>query len=287
MKRIPTISDFPTHLTVIITLPQNQSSYSQQQPPSNILILLHGLGDNSTRFSSFGKALNLPETICITVQAPTPLPDLFALDSTTNDGNSSQNQGFFHWGDDIIFDSSSGGDLDIDAGFERSAKSVLAQHIIRNVLVEKCGYRLREILLLGYGQGGMAGLVAARNVGCRFQTTNKDTNQQEEEEVGALSGVISIGAAYPVSDKQTSRSDGGKNQSPVLILAARPGSSAVTDTAMTRTRDLFEFVEVHRWNNRRDDGMPRNREEMMPLMQFLARRLRSRAGVPEGSVELT
>jgi hypothetical protein len=33
--------------------------------------------------------------------------------------------------------------------------------------------------------------------------------------------------------------------------------------------------------------MPSNRDEMMPIMQFLARRLRSRKGVVEGAVEIS
>jgi hypothetical protein len=32
--------------------------------------------------------------------------------------------------------------------------------------------------------------------------------------------------------------------------------------------------------------MPRSREEMLPIMRFFARRLRSRGGVPEGAVEV-
>ena len=44
-------------------------------------------------------------------------------------------------------------------------------------------------------------------------------------------------------------------------------------------------VEYHKWD-RAGDGMPRNRDEMLPIMRFFARRLRSRKGVPEGSIEV-
>jgi hypothetical protein len=45
----------------------------------------------------------------------------------------------------------------------------------------------------------------------------------------------------------------------------------------------FEAVEYVRWE-REGDGMPRSREEMLPVMRFLARRLRM--AVPEGMEEV-
>ena len=108
----------------------------------NVLILLHGLGDSHDSFATLGKQMNLPETACISIRGPQPLLDL----------------GGFHWGEDIIFNSTDGG-LDADAGFKRSIE--LLKTVVLEVLVEKCGYRLREILLFGFGQGGMSALSAA------------------------------------------------------------------------------------------------------------------------------
>jgi hypothetical protein len=296
-KKIPVASDFPSHLTVIIHYPgpsgptTTPPTTSQSSPPSNILLLLHGLGDTATRFASFGRALNLPETICIAVQAPTPLPE--ALVDVEG----------YHWGDDVIFDQTGtgpeGGGLDMDAGFSRSAVKMLARDVVSEVLVRKCGYRLRDILLLGLGQGGMAALVAARELGVHppqpapapapapvsvsFSTTSSNNNQNNSQADSSLSGVISFGAPYPLSGSIV----GPKNPTPVLLLAGRDDSNtAITDAAVRRTKEVFEFVELHRWP-RRGDGMPRNRDEMLPVMRFFARRLRSRQGVPEGSIELT
>jgi predicted esterase len=83
--------------------------------------------------------MNLPETACISIQGPQGLLDL----------------GGFHWGDDIIFDSSNGG-LDPDAGFKQS--TTLLKGVVQDVLIQKCGYKMREIMVFGFGQGGMAGL---------------------------------------------------------------------------------------------------------------------------------
>lgn len=158
----------------------------------------------------------------------------------------------------------------MDAGFSRVMKTI-TQDVVRGVLVGKCGYRLREILVMGFGQGGMVGLSVARELGLSAEGEDK-----------WLSGVISIGAPYPLSGSTVAS---GKNRTPVLLVSGRD-SPAVTDNAVQRTKQVFEFVEVHRYA-RNGDTMPRNRDEMLPVMQFFARRLRSRQGVPEGSVELT
>lgn len=147
--------------------------------------------------------------------------------------------------------------------------------VVRGTLVQKCGYALREIMVLGFGQGGMAALAIAREIGL------KGNGNVGSGEVGALSGVISIGAPYPLSGSRV----GDKNRSPVLLVAGRD-SVAVSDEAVRRTKQVFEFVEVSRYA-RKGDGMPSSREEMLPVMQFFARRLRSRQGVPEGSVEIS
>lgn len=160
----------------------------------------------------------------------------------------------------------------MDAGFQRSLK-LLIDEVIRGVLLRKCGYQLREVMVLGLGQGGMLGLVVAREL--------ESSSAAGSNETGSLAGVISIGAPFPLSGRR----GGAKCRSPVLILAGRD-SLVVSDEAVRRTKGVFEFVEVHRYA-RKGDGMPRNRDEMLPVMQFFARRLRSHQGVPEGSIEIT
>ena len=105
--------------------------------------MLHGLGDTSESFTHLGKQLNLPETACISIQGSQTLLDV----------------GGFHWGDDIIFDSTSGG-LDADAGFKQSTE--LLRIIITDSLIEQCEYAAREIMLFGFGQGGMVALNLTR-----------------------------------------------------------------------------------------------------------------------------
>ena len=95
--------------------------------------------------------MNLPETVCIAVRGPQNLLDL----------------GGFHFGDDVMFNSDYGG-IDADAGFKTSNE--LLKTIVQDTLVEKCGYKLRNILFFGFGQGGMAALSAAGKILCSSTT---------------------------------------------------------------------------------------------------------------------
>lgn len=262
--RTPTKSDFPSSLTLTLTPPPPPQS--QSRPPPNILLLLHGLGDTYGPFTNLGTSLALPETTVLTIQAPNPLP----LDIPG-----------FHWGDDINFDSRTGA-LDMDAGFAKTT-NLLVESIIKTVLVGKCGYKLREIMVLGFGQGGMAGLIAAEKIFAQGLGNGSGSDGGG----GELAGIISIGAAYPLSlaGKKSIGSEQEKSRTPVLVVAGRD-SEVVTESAMKRTKDVFEFVEMHEYR-RRGDTMPRSRDEMLPIMRFFGRRLRSWQGVPEGSVELS
>lgn len=112
---------------------------------TNVLLLLHGLGDKKESFARLGQQMQLPETVCIAIEAPNTLLDL--------DGR--------HWGDDIIFDTSNGG-LDADSGLK--AATELLKIIINETLIDKCQYQAREIVIFGYGQGGMVGLSTAREL---------------------------------------------------------------------------------------------------------------------------
>ncbi|MCJ1394111.1 hypothetical protein MMC18_006989 [Xylographa bjoerkii] len=239
--RLPTTSDFSSHLDLTVTPPP------QSQAPVNVLILLHGLGDTNTSFTNLGKQLALPETACISLQGPTPLP--FDL-------------GGFHWGDDIIFDQATG-QMDFDTGFAKITRILTS--MIRT-LVDECGYQSREIILFGFGQGGMAALTIAVSFDVE------------------LGGVVSIGGPLP-SSIAASNTSSSKNRTPVLILG---GSSRtlITPDAISKLGAKFQFVDYKKWPNKVADGMPRSRDEMLPIMQFFSRRLRSRAGVPEGSIEI-
>lgn len=171
--------------------------------------------------------------------------------------------GGFNWGDDIVVDQSTG-EIDMDTGF-KSATRLLLDGVIRGGLIGKCGYKAREIVLFGFAQGGMAGLQAAAEF---------DNN--------GLGGVVSIGGG--ISSSLPLKALEKRSKTPVLVCRASRNSK-VTDSAAAKLKEVFEHVEIKDWK-RNGDGMMSSREEMMPIMQFFARRLLSRRGVPAGSVEL-
>jgi len=158
------------------------------------------------------------------------------------------------------------GEMDADTGFTKAVKLVL-EEVVKVVLLGKCGYKGRDVVMFGFGQGGAVAVEVAKETG----------NQGEE-----LGGVVSIGGA--LSDTTSLAKTNKKSKTPVILCKGNKGS-AIKDKDLRKLKDTFEFIEVKEWK-KNGDGMPANREEMMPIMQFFARRLRSVRGVPEGSVEL-
>ena len=237
-ERMPAPTDFSSTLQL-----QIQPAPSTSPRPTNVLILLHGLGDDLTSFSQLGKKMSLPETVCIALQAPHPMP--FGM-------------GGFHWGDELQFDEATG-TIQPDTGFSKSQK-LIVNEIIEQALLEKCKYSPQEILILGLGQGGTTALAAAA------------AGPHE------LGGIVSLGGPSPKGITS------GFHSTPTLVCGGIR-DSAITPSSLKRQRSVFQNTEEQRWQ-RAGDGMPRSREEMLPIMQFLARRLRSRHGVPEGSVEV-
>ncbi|KAF2864529.1 alpha/beta-hydrolase [Piedraia hortae CBS 480.64] len=245
MGQLPVIHNFPANVTLAIGPPPNN------EPSTNVLILLHGLGDAHESFAKLGERMKLPATTCISVQGPRTLLDL----------------GGYHWGDDVIFDSSQNG-LDADAGFKSA--TAMIRGLIEDDLIPKHGFMPREIFLFGFGQGGMLALNVAMDLHQRPKTPT-------ESELG---GVVSIGGPLP-GDVPTQIN---KCKTPILVCAGRDESS-VTPAAEDKLKRNFEFVQIARYRRPRD-GMPADRDEMMPIMQFFASRLKSTKGIFSGSVEL-
>jgi len=93
--------------------------------------------------------------------------------------------------------------------------------------------------------------------------------------------VISIGAGLA---GETPAALVNKCKTPVHISAGSR-DSVVTPSSEDKLKHVFETVEVARYR-RPGDTMPRDRDEMRPIMQFFSRRLRSTKGVPSGAVEV-
>lgn len=259
--RIPKLEDFAhlePSLKVSLVFPK------VPETTTSILILFHGLGDSEASFAAFAKNINLPGVLAISARGVSPLPpSLLGLP----DSEAASPTKHFHWGDDLTL-SPSTGDLDPDPGFAKAEQLVLGK-LIQDTLVGTCGWETNDILLFGFGQGGSLALGLAsrlRNSERVVDVTAGETN------VGvAFKGLVSIGGPLPPSMIPT-LSARDKARTPALICHGRSSESLDGDAVELLRKEFTDVREV-KWR-KADDSMPGNREEMLPIMQFFAERLR-------------
>ncbi|KAG6042679.1 hypothetical protein E4U39_005572 [Claviceps sp. Clav50 group G5] len=255
--RIPSQAD----LTPLLPFHTTIQPPSPPESTTTFLILLHGLGDSEAPFATFAQNMALPGVMCISVRGPSLLPASLLLDTDTDAAGSDTDPkpGHYHWGDDIHLDSSTG-EIDPDPGFTR-AHGLIMDKLVKGVLVGECGWDVSDVMVLGFGQGGSLalgmGAALVRGVGARDM----------------FRGIVSIGGPLPMSmlsgGGRRRREGKGeeKSQTHVLLCQVRGEEARVVERE-------FAHVDVVRWE-RQGVSMPRNREEMFPLMKFFAERLRS------------
>lgn len=133
--------------------------------------------------------------------------------------------------------------------------------LIRGVLLDKCGWEMSDVMLFGFGQGGSlalgmaAGLAADRVV---------DVSAGDKER--AFKGVVSIGGGVPMSMVSTMSA---RVKSDTYVLVCQ-----VDGDVEDQVKSVFVNTQVVRWK-RAEVSMPRDRDEVFPLMKFFADRLKS------------
>lgn len=313
--RIPTESDFAPLYATHPAASSQQHQHSPPpialvypDPPESttaILILLHGLGDSERALAALARTLNLPGVLAVAVRGVSPLPPalLPQPDDDDDDGNGdghgegrsaarTMRMGF-HWGDDLRFDQSAfasasgpgggGGGIDPDPGFEK-ARDWIMRRLIGDVLLDRCGWAPADLLLFGLGQGGslalgLASALRAEGLPRRVQDVGRGEKAAAAAPAPApapaarFKGVVSVGGPLPASMVPSGAGGLGRAATPALVLCGRESEAVDEDAADLLERE-FADVRVVRWR-RAGDGMPQNREEALPMMQFLAERLRS------------
>ncbi|KAL1873248.1 hypothetical protein Daus18300_004068 [Diaporthe australafricana] len=262
--RIPTAEDFTSlgpDLAVSLHFP------SPPESTTAFLILFHGLGDTDAPFAGFAKSINLPGVLGISVRGTNPLPP--ALLGLPLDSGPPRN---FHWGDDLNLAPTPTG-LDADPGFTKATDLVL-NRLIRETLVEKCGWALSDILFFGYGQGGSLalGLASKLREGPQIEEVKEDKDGKPIETGRAFKGVVSIGGDLPPSMIPT-LSARHKSETPVLICRGH-SCDTVDEEAVEVLQREFSDVQDVKWK-KADSTMPSSQEEVLPMMKFFGDRLRT------------
>ncbi|KAI1165251.1 alpha/beta-hydrolase [Nemania serpens] len=263
--RIPKLEDFAhleSSLHISLVFPE------VPETTTSILILFHGLGDSEASFAAFAKNINLPGVLGISVRGVSPLPP--ALLGLPDDADLAGPTANFHWGDDLAL-SPTTGDLDPDPGFARAEQLVLGR-LVRETLVGTCGWETSDILLFGLGQGGSLVLGLASRLRNSERVVDVTTGAAEGTPGTAFKGAVSIGGQLPFSMIPT-LSARDKARTPVLVCHGRNSESLDSDAVELLRREFVDVREV-KWR-KTDDDMPKNREEMLPIMQFFAERLRA------------
>ncbi|KAK7427917.1 hypothetical protein QQZ08_005529 [Neonectria magnoliae] len=251
--RIPTEADFSS---LSSTLPVALHIPSPPESTTTFLILFHGLGDHEPAFAGFARDLSLPGVFGISVRGTAPLPEMLLPPGST--------QAHCHWGDDLILDPATG-DIDEDPGFA-TAQRLVMQKLVREVLLDGCGWDVSDILLFGFGQGGSLALGLASQL--RQPQRVLDVTDTEGKPVpgAAFKGVVSIGGPLPQSMVPTESS---REKSRTSILVCQLELDAVENA-----KREFADVRVVQWK-RKGVAMPADREEVLPLMEFFAERLKA------------
>lgn len=262
--RIPKEEDFEelsSSLKFTLTYPE------VRETTTAILLIFHGLGDSERAFTTFAQSVNLPGVLGISVRGVSPLPPaLLGLP----EGSAPLNN-HFHWGDDLTI-SDATGQLDLDPGFTKAMDRVLGR-LVRDVLVTRCGWDTRDILLFGFGQGGSValGLASKLRDAAKVTDASSASTPAEEGSMTAFKGAVTIGGPLPASTIPTV-SARDKARTPVLVCRGRGSESDLDADALDVLRDEFADVRDVQWQ-KPDDGMPASREEMLPIMKFFAERL--------------
>lgn len=235
--RIPTESDLTS-----LPLPLSVHLPSPPESTTTFLILLHGFGDSES-FISFARAMNLPGVFSIAVRGPSPLPSGILPGSEG---------GHFHWGDDVQMDPSTG-DIVSDPGFSKAREKVLGV-LVKDCLIDKFGWEAEDIILFGFGQGGSLGLGLA----CALANPRVEDARAANR---AFKGVVSVGGPLPPSMVSTLS---GRRKAATRALLVQ-----VEDEDAEYVGREFASVQRVKWKREGVD-MPKNRDEMYPIMKFLA-----------------
>lgn len=146
-------------------------------------------------------------------------------------------------------------------------------------LTNDCGWPASRIHFFGFAQGGSVALESALLWWKKVLPDERRTKETEERANNPtfLGSIVSI-SGPPLLHHALS------NKCPTPVLAfhrPRPSSSALSSGDLTSLRRFFSNVREVKLSG---DGMPRSRDEWLPIMEFWSQRLSKRK--VEGAYEV-
>ncbi len=133
--------------------------------------------------------------------------------------------------------------------FLKTSKLIL-EDVISSLLISKCNFPVRKIILFGQGEGAMAALTMV--------------SAWKRVEFG---GVICVGGQLPV---YIAPSGDDKSKTAVLLLGGSLGLT--TPVAMHRIGENFSYVDCDLLEGKAD-ALPRSKQQLKSLRSFFSHRL--------------
>lgn len=215
---------------------------SPSQKDLNLLILLHGLGDNEDIFFKLGKRLNLPQTAVVALQAPLALPHFEAS--------------YMWWNS---FDFTTGDELKPTRDEESVRGCIRKLRSFLDYAISK-KWRPEGLFLFGFSQGATAALEVALSYPTK------------------LGGVIGI-CGLPISEDLIGF-DKIEHELPILIVLGNTDPLLPLPSALSKVERMRSIFNERNWKaieykiiNGKGHEMTHKQEEVQLWMEFWGRHL--------------
>ncbi|KAJ8325471.1 hypothetical protein BDV3_001274 [Batrachochytrium dendrobatidis] len=236
---------------------------SNDKVNSNILILLHGLGDTAANFVQFGVKMQLPQTAICAIAGPSNIPYY------------DQGTGWFPAYNQVDCTDLDSGCKQLRKGIQ-STRSLICSFLTECVIASKehpDGWPAERVFLLGFSQGGIMALDVA------LMGSWPDTYTSEMPRALELGGVVSISGWIDMDRYDSSNTSiNGRVVKKTSVLVTQGISDGAFDMKLFESKKsvLRRFVETEDQLQvgviaGKGHTMPQSQEEMRIIMGWFAR----------------
>lgn len=221
---------------------------SKEGVNSNLLILLHGLGDNEANFGEFGKRLELPQTRVCSLRGTIPLGPLMGGESISAFDGEEIDEFGYAW----YFEEEWEVGEDVQKQSVKETLKRLETWLEKSVFNE---FPPERVFLFGYGQGGSVCVELAKS------------------KLFRLGGVVSVSGHEMNWNKADQPSISSRScKSDILITTTCNDRVALCNSAKSTSSNTSQY-SVYAVPGKTSVATPSSREEMGEIMKFLSKRL--------------